>query len=889
MGRQSTENAGWIRRLLRRLRSHPLRLRRRSGEDNVRDRRLQREIEDELTFHLEMRTRENLAAGMSPEEARRRARERFGELERVHRQGRVIRGQSRRRRAIASLIDDLRQDAHYAIRSMLAAPGVTGLAIVALTLGIGATTAIFSVIDGVLLQQLPYRDPERIVMLSGRSINGDTQEIWRNDLETLPEVALFTIGSHEMVGASGARQVSSLPVDTGFLAILSVEPAAGRLFAADDSRADASPVAIVTDSLWRSALGADPTAVGKTITIDGTPFTVIGIMPPGFSFLRYPRSELFIPLRYAARPASMAIGRLARGATFESGRAEATALAEGMGVAAPEGSRPISYWTLSDAVLADETSGFLLLAGAVSFVLLIACTNTANLLLARAFGRRREITVRCALGANRARIARQLFTESGLLALIGGALGVLVAAWYLPLLLAVSPTYLPRTDNVGVDLRVLAFTLSVSMGTGLLFGLVPVVFAGRTDLRQPMTGGDPRASESRGGRRVLTGLVVAEVALSFVLLVGTGLLVSRFIELLPSDPGFDSRGKLTLSLSLPERRYPDPQSRATFYDLVLREIGGLPGVEQAAAISALPMIQMAGVVDAVPEGVDPESRDLPTIWYERASANYHRVMDIAVKRGRPLGVDRSEGAPEMVISEDAARRLWPDADPLGKRITVKNFADEPTFVVVGIAADTRRFGTDTRTRPTVWVRYADDPGSRLTVIVQAREDPVAFAAPVRELIARLDPELPVNDVRTMDEILSASVSLPRFYVVLMSTFSGIAILLATVGFYGMMAYVVSRRTHELGVRVALGASPGALKAMVLRQGAIVAALGISVGLAGCWALRRSLESLFFGVRTTDPVVYVALVAGTIACSFLACYIPARRATRVDPLTSLRSQ
>jgi putative ABC transport system permease protein len=863
--------SAWLRRLL-------------GGGQPRLEHRIEREIDEELAFHLEMRTRENIAAGMSSAEARRRAHERLGELQRIRREARTIRGSDAR--SLARLAADLRQDLRFAARAMLRAPGLTAVALLALTLGIGATTAVFSVVNGVLLEEFPYRDSERLVTVTGSGVRPETAAAFGN-LETLEDAAFFTISSPEMVGPEGAVRGNALPVSETFFAVLGISAARGRTLVADDFRADAPLVAVITDRLWRGSLGADAEVVGSTLLLDGAPHEVVGVLPPGVTLLMYDDHDIFTPLTPDARSLMM-LGRLRPGVSFEQGRQEALALAGGFDLDLPESRPPIYYRTLYEQVVGYDRDGILLLSGAVALVLLIAAANVANLSLARALSRREEFSVRTALGAGRGRLLRQLLTENGLLGLVGGLCGTLVAACGVPALLALSPAYFSRADNIGIDPRVLAFTLAVSLLVGLAAGLAPIAFARRTNAERAMTGAGARAGESRAGRRLLTAMVVGEVALSLMLLVATGLLVRAFLGIRPSSPGFDPSAKLVFEIRPAASRYPDAPARARLYERVLAELRALPGVEGAAAISSPPLVGMVTPATAIPEGMSPESDELPTVWVENASANYHALMDIALVRGRPLSSSPAAAAGEIVISERAAASLFPDGDALGKRVTSRSFAGEAGYVVVGIGADTRRLGNSRRPRPTVWVDLRSGADNRMTFLIKsAAGRPQDLAGPVRELIAGLDARLPIEYMQTMDDLVYESASLPRFYMVLMGVFGSIAILLALIGFYGMMSFSIGRRTRELGVRVALGASPAAIRRMVLRQGTVVVAIGIAVGLGGCLAVTRLLESFLYGLDPTDPLTYGALTAFVAVVGLLACYVPARRATRVDPLTALR--
>jgi putative ABC transport system permease protein len=879
----------------------------RTERREVADPDVAREIDEELSFHLDMRTRESIEAGMSPEEARRRAIERLGEIERVRRSGHIIRTRGRRADSVACLAGDLRRDLRFARRSMMGAPGFTAVAVIALTLGIGATTAVFSVVDGVLLEALPYPEPDRLVMVVGMGVRSETSDALRG-LDTLTGAAFFGIGASEMEGPAGATRGRVMRVDEHFFGVLGLGLARGRALVADDFRPDAQRVAVITDRLWRDFLGGDDNALGSTLLLNGMPYEVVGVLPPGVTMLVYEDYDIFTPLA-GREPGGMMLGRLRTGVSFEQGREEALALAATFGLddevaqldrlAEASDGQVIYYRTLYEQVVGGDRDGLLLLAGAVSLVLLIAAANVANLSLARALSRRGEIAVRSALGAGRGRLIRQLLTENALLSLAGGTLGVLLAVRGVPALLALRPAYMSRADNIAVDLRVLGFTVVVSLLVGVAGGLVPVAFAGRTEPGRAMAGGTTRAGEPRTAQRALTALVIGEVALALVVLVATGLLVRAFLDIRPSSPGFDPAGKLVFELRLPESRYPDPQARALAYEGILAGLRALPDAEGAAAVTAPPLVGMVWPVSAVPEGMDTTGDSLPTVWLEFASASYHEVMDIALLRGRALR-SPAEGAPEIVLSETAARALFPDSDPLGKRVSlqlpqgtlgeyVADHRVDDQHVVVGIAADTRRLAGSRQPRPTVWIDFLSGGSPRMTFVVQARGRPEDLAGPVRERVAEIDPRMPIGDLRTMDDVVYQSANNPRFYMTLMGVFGSIAVLLAVIGFYGLMAFSVGRRTRELGVRVALGASPSAIRRLVLRQGGGIVGAGIALGLAGCFAVSRLLESFLYGLSPTDPLTYASLTTLIAAIGLIASYVPAWRATRVDPLIALREQ
>lgn len=847
---------------------------------------VEREIDDELAFHLEMRTRENVEAGMTPEEARRSAQARFGGVEEIRRRGRDIRA-GRRVDGIRRIAADLVQDLRYALRNMTAAPGPTTVALIALALGIGASTAVFSVVDGVLLQALPYAEPHRIIEIHSYGLHRNNHALWEQQLESIDGLGFFTVNAHDLTGVAVPRRVSSMPVTEGFFRVLGVAATRGRTLVASDHAPDAPPAAVISDRLWRSALGADPEIVGEPITLDGRAFVIVGVMPAWFSFPRYEATDVWAPMAHMPYPGGFAIARLAEDATLERARIEVEALDRQLD-ADPlvPGVKPVEK--LHDASTAGSRPGLVLLAGAVALVLAIACANVANLLLARSLVRRREIAVRAALGASRGRLVRQLLTESSLLAALGGALGVLLAWRALPALVALIPFYVPRTDNIGVDLRVLGFALAASLATGVLFGLAPAAFARHAQPGPGMAAGDGRAGDTSAARRTLNGLVVTEVALALVLVAGTGMLLRTFVTLQPSAPGFDARGKLTFELRPPQSRYADPAALAAFYQRTLDGLRSLPGAEDAAAITVLPFVRIAYVVDAVPEGLDPAAAELPRIWYERASANYFDLMGIPMLRGRSFAPAGDDDA-VAVISQAAARVLWPGQDPLGRRLSVKIRSGDRDYIVVGIAGDTRSDGAHTEARATVWVPFQAHPHDRMTFVVQASGEPAALTPAIHELTAEIDAELPVHRVRTMEEILYDSVGPQRFYMTLMSAFGGIALVLAAVGFYGVMSYAVGRRGHELGIRLALGAAPGSLQRMVLREGLVSSSVGVAIGLLGALAFTRLLESRISDVQPLAMIDLVSTVALVIAVGIVATWVPARRATRVDPLITLREQ
>jgi len=847
-------------------------------------RRIDREIDEELSFHLEMRTRENVAAGMTAEEARQRARERFGQVDVVRRNGREIRRGDRGRFGV--LLDDLRQDVRYALRSMATTPGVTASALLALALGMGATTAVFSVIDGVLLEEMAYTDPERLVILRHDTLR-DHYALFENELQSVESIGFFTITAHLVTGIPEPERVSGLAVSENYFAVLDVPAQLGRTLTPADHTATAAPAVVISDRIWHTALAADPAALGRQLLLDDRPFTIVGVMPAGFRSPRYPHREIWLSLSQVESHGGMAVVRRSGDATLERVRVEVQALAAQLGVDDQERAAAAIVTTLYDEEVGSDRPALQLMALAVSMVLFIACANVANLLLARSLARRREISVRAALGASRGRIVRQLLTESGLLAILGGVLGLALAWITLPSLLALSPAYMPRQENIDLDLRVLAFAFLAALVTGVLVGLVPALLAERKQDRG-LLHSDRSAGISRSRLFWLDGLVIAEVALALVLIAATGLVLRTFVTLNPTTPGFEIGDRVVFRLWPPEHRYGEDARRTAFFSEVLDGLRARPEIADAAAVTVIPFVAVAYVIDALPEGYDPDAARLPRIWYERASGNYLDTMGIPVLRGRSLA-QIEPGEPGAVISQQAARELWPDEEPLGKRLSVQLFDGAREFVVVGVAGDTRRSGAVLRPRATVWVPYADHPEARMWFVVRPRDERAELAAPIREVVRRVDADVPVEELQPLRQILHDSVSSHRFYAALVGAFGLIAVMLAAIGFYSVMSYSVGRRTRELGIRMALGAAPGRLRLSVLRHGLALTCVGVLLGLAGAVAFVRLLEARIYASQPLPALDLAVLAIGFVVLGLIATATPARRATRVDPLIALRQQ
>ncbi|HEY6890731.1 MAG TPA: ABC transporter permease, partial [Solirubrobacter sp.] len=718
-----------------------------------------------------------------------------------------------------------------------------------------------------------------------------------------------------VTGADDPQRVRAIVASSETLRVLGAAPALGRSFSLDDERWGSHRVALLGNGLWRSRFGADPGVIGRALTVDGQPYTVVGVLPPGFTWIGS-ETELLLPLSFAPGDNLNShnnyfmgvVGRLREGVTVEQARADVAAVGRGIAEQFPE-SRGIAMdlLPLEDSVFGELRPAMAVLLGAVAFVLLIACANLANLLLVRATGRRREIAIRVALGASRGRILRQLLTESVLLAVLGGLAGLALAWWAADVVNALGYGVLPRMRPVRVDGSVMAFTLVVSLLTGVLFGIAPAVHGSAIDLQESLNETSPAAAPGR--RRLTSALVVAEVALAVVLLAGAGLLMKSMYRLVHVDPGFDPQGVLTAEVSLPEHKYVDQRlarefspaatARASaFFEDLLAGVRAVPGVRAAGAISSLPLAgDNWGKRIVLWDRPLPGSADeLPQIQNRVVAGDYFHALGIRV-RGRVFDErDALRAPPVAIVNEALARRDFPGEDPIGKEISTnapRELAPVGTIppdwrpmrhTIVGVAADVRTAALDRPPVPLVYVPYAQAAEGNLTMflVVRADRDPLALIGPVREQVRRIDPDQAVAAVSTFDARAARAVAQPRLQTALLACFAAAAVLLAAIGIYGVMAVAVVQRTREIGIRMALGAGHRDVLAMVVRQGLMVAGLGLAVGVAGALALTRLMRSLLFSVSATDPVVFFAIVALLAAIALLACYLPARRAARVDP-------
>jgi putative ABC transport system permease protein len=804
---------------------------------------------------------------------------------------------------MTTLLTDLRQ----AARTLRKSPGFTLLATLTLALGIGGVTAIFSVVNGVLLRPLPFEAPDRLVSVGGRGSSYPEMLDWERQSPALAEVGLYAGASwpYDLTSAGPPERVEGTVVSPSFFHVLGARAARGRVFSRELEGSSQERVAVLSDRFWRSHLRADPAAVGQTIRLSGNAYTVVGVMPPGFDFPD-PAAELWTSaaaeLPNAAseemRGAHLYSGlaRLAPGATLSTAQAQIDLLSRRLERMHPE-QGPDQSWrlaSLQDALVGDIRRALLLLLGAVAIVLVVTVSNVAGLHLARAGGRRREMAVRRALGEGRPRLVRRLLAEGVLLAALGGTLGVVLASWGLDALLSLAPPNLPNLGDIGLDLRVLGFATTLSIAAGVAFGLAPALLGAEIPVNAALAEGARGASGGPRASRFRNGLAVAEVALACVLLVGACLLLRSLWNLSRVDPGFDPRGVLTARISLPESRYAESAQESAFFQEVVTRASALPGVVSAAAVGDLPLVEdfyaphNLTVEDRpVPPGEEPDIADRPV------TPGYFRAMGIPLVRGRDIGeADRADAALVVVVNRALARRFWPGEDPLGKRVRWTNEDPKHWMTVVGVAGDVRPFALGEAEEPALYTPYAQSafPWRRLmTVVMRTRGDASGLARALEREVWTLDRDLPVTDVRPMEAWIGSSLDRARFQSLLLALFAGVALVLSAIGLYGVLAQSVVQRTREIGVRVALGARARQVLRLIVGQGFGLALAGIVLGLAGAAAATRLLASLLFNVKPVDPLTFgaIGLLVGAVA--LFASAVPAWRAARVDPLAALRHE
>ncbi|MET0622234.1 MAG: ABC transporter permease, partial [Pyrinomonadaceae bacterium] len=864
----------WLRGLYRRARAL------------LRSEAIHREIDEEMRFHIDMRTEENVRAGMTPEEARRDAERRFGRLTRVKEQGYEVRG--------GRWLETFWRDCRYGVRSLRKSPGFTLVAVLTLALGIGATTAIFSVMNAVLLRPLPYPEAGRLVYVGqqyrgGLAGSGEPKFLfWREQSRSFEALACYSGfggAGGNLAGGNEAEYVRGVRVSEDFFRVLGVYPALGRAFTREEDTTGGARVVILSGGLWRRRFGGDEGLIGKTVTLNGLPTTVVGVMPPDFRFAS--GADLFVPMRPRTGanidPNAEVVGRLKPGVGLEQARAELKEIAERYRAAFPphmsEG-ESVGVKPYQDFFTEGVAKYLWIVFGAVTFLLLIACANVANLQLARAAARQREIALRMTLGAAAGRIVRQLLTEGLVLALAGGAAGLLLAAWMTQLLTAlIPPGLLPGVVEVGVDWRVLTFTLAAAVGTGLLFGTAPAWQARKVDVNASLKESAGKGATARG--RLRGALVVAEVALSLVLLVGAGLLIRTFANLLGVTPGFDPRNVLTFQVNLNGERYDSAAESAAFYRDALERIARLPGVEAAAVTNKLPLDWQFNMPVIFPDKPD----QVQSVQLRMVSADYFRALRIELRQGRVFVAGDDRGTPPVaVVNEAFARRFSEGRDVLAQPLSVGRGLDDPVRQVIGVVGDIKQQGLDRPAPPMVFVPVQQASDKLLasvraftstSFVVRTTIEPASLTPAVKQQIAALDPTLPLSNVSTMEELAARSIASQRFNMLLLGSFAALGLLLSAVGIYGVMSYTVAQSTREIGIRMALGAQAGGVLKLVTGQGMVLTLIGMGVGTAASLALTRLMEGLLFGVSTTDPATFALYSTVLAAVALVACLIPAR--------------
>jgi putative ABC transport system permease protein len=808
----------------------------------------------------------------------------------------------------------LLKDIRYAARVLWKSPGFTAVAVIAVALGVGANTAIFSVVNAVLLKPLPYRDPGQLVLIYHNypkldlkaTVSAPGYAYYRDNAKSFSDVAAFSSFSANLTGEGEPERLWGVQATANAFPMLGATPAQGRAFGPDENRVGNDHVAVLSDAFWRRRFGGVP-VVGKNVMLNGEPYTVVGVMPPSFQLGREfggQTPDLWVPITFTPEQLDPNTGltteylevlaRLRPGVTIRQAQAEMDSIAADLRHQyMPDmdaGNWGLLLQPLDEFVVGKVRTALWILLGAVAFVLLIACANVANLMLARSAVRQKEIAVRTALGASRWRVVRQLLTESLLLSLTGGGLGLLLAMWGIDLLLKLNDNRLPRADEIGLDAHVLLFTLGVSLLTGVVFGLAPAFQTSSVNLHDTLKEGG-RSGTAGVRRGVRSALVVVEVFSAVVLLVSAGLLIRSFVALEQVNPGFQPRGLLAMQVSLPPNKYADQRARAAFDRQVLEQVRALPGVKGAATTTTLPMSgwNQSGSFDIEGRPAVP-GQDSPHGSRWMASDDYFQTMQIPLLRGRYFDARDTADAPGVVIIDDAmARKYWPGEDPLGKRITFEGTQQQPRWrEVVGIVGHVKNEGLEGESRAQYYVPYAQRADSpNLFLVVRADGDPASLAPSVRGAIAGVDKDLPVFRVTTVERVVADSLAQRRFSMTLLAIFAALALLLAVVGLYGVMSYTVAQRTHEIGIRIALGAQSRDVLRMVVGQGMALVGGGLLLGLGVALALTRFMSSLLYGVSATDPWTYAGIALLLAAVALLASYVPARRAMKVDPMVALR--
>ena len=864
------------------------------------------DIDREMRLHVELQTEANVRAGMTPAQAREAAMHSFGDVNRAVDAAYDVKG--------GGFLETITQDIRYGARMLIKHKSFTAIAVITLALGIGANTAIFSVVNELLLQPLPYRDAERIVMLwevtpEGRHQNTTSRATfrsWRDQGGSYQQIAAFTDQRFNLTGDGEPEELSVQFATPELFKVLGVDPLLGRTLLPEDGEAGRSPVAVLSYALWQRRFGGQASVIGQPITLNGYKFSVIGVMPASFQFHIKHRSgtgrpaELWTVLPMPTGTGAnergrflSVVGRLKDGVSMDQAGAELRTIAARLSDEVPQFNKNYTaeVLPLREQFFGNVRRPLWLMLGAVGFVLLIACANVANLLLSLATSREKEIAVRTALGARRLRIVRQLLTESLLLALLGSALGLGLAYLGIKALVAISPRDLVNLQSVGLNTTVLLWTLGVSLLTGVIFGLTPALHISRLNLNDSLKeGGKSESGQASGSRRLRNALVVSEIALAVVLLASAGLLIRSFIQLQQVDRGFNTDNILTMVIRLPEAKYREDPQLVAFFNQALERIRQLPNVRTAGMVNFLPLYGGLGSSTGfkIIGRPEPPPGQGPGADVRVADAGYFQAMGIPLLRGRNFSdIEQREAKRVILINEALARKYFPNEDPLGQRLDVAMFENPVITEIVGVVGNVRYDSLIDESPPAVYFPHPELAYPFMTLVVGTDGDPTAIAPSVQREIRALDPNQPVADVRTMNQVMSEWVSRSRFNTLLLGLFAGLATLLSAVGIFGVMNYSVALRTREIGLRLAVGAQPRQVLLLILKQGMTLTIVGVVVGLVAALALTRLLSGLLFGVTAVDITTFTTISLLLVFVSLLACYLPARRATRIDPLRALR--
>jgi len=862
--------------------------------------RVDQEFSEEIQAYLDMLTEAKLRQGLSPREARRSALVEVGGVEQVEERVREIR--------MGSFIESVWRDVRTGVRALVHSPVFTVVIVLSFALGIGANTAIFSVVNGLLLRSLPYPESEQIVDvwhtppqqsfpgLDKFSVSPANYLDWKAQSTAFEQMAVYTDMGLSLSTSNDPLPLIGGAVSSDFFSVLRSNAMQGRTFTRDEEQPGRNQVVVIGHRLWQRAFGANPNIIGQTLTLNSRSFTVVGIMPAGFEFPR--KAELWVPLAWDDNDRQtrsmhdyLVIARLKQNVSLKQAQAEMTTISSRLEQQYPKEN---TGWgavviPLRQDLVGDIRLALLVLFGAVGFVLLIACANVANLMLARGANRQKEIAVRIALGAGRARLVRQLLTESVLLAVSGGLLGLLLAVWGIKMLVQLGS--LPNSGDIGIDAWALGFTLLVSFGAGIIIGIVPALQFTRTSISETLKQGSGRTGGSPIKQHTRKALVISEVALSLVLLIGAGLMIRSFWKLQNVNPGFDSSNALTMSLVLSPIRYSEPHQRLAFVDRAMEQIRAVPGVVSVGTTTKVPLAGGGSTqpfsIEGRPTGAIAEQ---PMAQTRYISSDYFRAIGIPLRQGRFFSdYDRDKSVPVLIISEAMARRFWPGESPIGKRLTPSFHSEQGAREIVGVVGDVKTSGLDVDAAAMMYLPFKQAALPFMSFVVRTSSTPESLVQPVSKAIYSIDKEQALTDVQTMEQVLRKSLSDRRFNMTLLLTFAGVALMLAAVGVYGVMNYTVTLRRRELGIRMALGAETTDVLRLVLGQGLMLTLMGVGAGLISAYALTRLMASLLYGVTATDYLTFVSVSAVLIAVGLVASYVPARRATKVNPTIALRAE